>query len=67
MVTGLEEAGMGGILAAAGDTEDADATHPHLSVVQPDGAEAEGDDATIIEIAHVRPEPSQHHSLIFAW
>jgi len=58
---------MGGILAAAGDTEDADATHSHLSLVQPVGAEAEGDAATIIEIAHVRPGPSQHDSLIFAW
>jgi hypothetical protein len=64
---GFEEDGMGGFPAAAGDMEESHATSSHLSVVRPVGVDAGGIDATIIEIAHVRPGVPEHHSIIFAW
>jgi len=68
MVTlGLEEDGMGGLRAVAGDMDESHATSSHLSVVQPDDVDAEGIHTAIIEIAHVRPVASEHRSIIFAW
>jgi hypothetical protein len=64
---GLEEDAMGGSPATAGDIDESHVASSHLSVVQPDGANAEPIDAKIIEIAHVWPKASEHRSIIFAW
>lgn len=68
MVTfGLEEDGMGGSPATAGDIDESYGTSSYLSVVPADEAHAEVVDAAIIEIAPMRPEVGEHRSVIFAW
>jgi hypothetical protein len=64
---GLKEDGMGGIPASAGDMDELHATSAHLSLVPPEGVDAEGVAAPMLEIAHVQPGVSEHGSMIFAW
>jgi hypothetical protein len=63
----LEEDGMVGIPAADGGEDESHSAVSHLSVVQPEGVDPDEVDATIIEIAPLRPNAVELQSIIYAW
>jgi hypothetical protein len=58
---------MSGYPAAAGGDDASLPAPTHLSVVQPEVVDKETADATIIEIAPLRPASVELESIIYAW